>query len=156
MVHIGEQAPAFSLPDQEGKLHNLADYRGKWVVLYFYPKDDTPGCTKEACNFRDEKGRLEEMGAVVLGVSADDLESHGKFHAKYALNFPLLSDPGAEVIKAYGAWGVKNLYGREYEGVLRQTFLIDPQGKVAKVWEKVRPDEHALEVAEALRELQKA
>ncbi|MCL6568813.1 MAG: redoxin domain-containing protein [Meiothermus silvanus] len=90
------------------------------------------------------------------GVSADDLESHGKFHAKYALNFPLLSDPSTEIIKAYGAWGVKNAYGKEYEGVLRQTFLIDPQGKVAKVWEKVRPDEHALEVAEALSELQKA
>ena len=156
MVHTGEKAPAFTLPDQEGKLHRLEDYRGKWVVLYFYPKDDTPGCTKEACNFRDEKGRLEEMGAVVLGVSADDLESHGKFHSKYGLNFPLLSDPSTEMIKAYGAWGLKNLYGKEYEGILRQTFLIDPQGKIAKVWEKVKPDEHALEVAEVLSELQKA
>ncbi|MER3479628.1 MAG: thioredoxin-dependent thiol peroxidase [Meiothermus sp.] len=156
MVHAGEKAPTFALPDQEGKVHRLEDYRGKWVVLYFYPKDDTPGCTKEACNFRDEKGRLEEMGAVVLGVSADDLESHGKFHSKYGLNFPLLSDPSTQTIRAYGAWGKKNLYGSEYEGVLRQTFLIDPQGQIARVWEKVKPDEHALEVAEALGELQKA
>jgi len=123
------------------------------VVLYFYPKDDTPGCTKEACNFRDEKGRLEELGAVVLGVSADDVESHGRFHSKYGLNFPLLSDSQKNMIRAYGAWGTKTMYGREYEGVLRCTYLIDPQGRVARVWDKVKPDAHALEVAEALIEL---
>lgn len=126
------------------------------MVLYFYPKDDTPGCTKEACSFRDEKGRLEQMGAVVLGVSADDTASHGKFASKYGLNFPLLADPGTEVIKAYGAWGKKNLYGKEYEGILRQTFLIDPTGRIAKVWEKVKAEDHALEVAQALEELQQA
>ncbi|MER3484293.1 MAG: thioredoxin-dependent thiol peroxidase [Meiothermus sp.] len=156
MAHTGETAPAFNLPDQDGKNHSLRDYKGKWVVLYFYPKDDTPGCTKEACNFRDEKGRLEEMGAVVLGVSADDVKSHGEFHGKYGLNFPLLADPSTEVIRQYGAWGIKNMFGRKYEGILRQTFLIDPQGKIAKVWEKVNPEEHAAEVAEALGELQKA
>ncbi|GEM86823.1 thioredoxin-dependent thiol peroxidase [Meiothermus granaticius] len=156
MVHPGDPAPSFSLPDQNGKIHHLSDYKGKWVVLYFYPKDDTPGCTKEACSFRDERGRLEEMGAVVLGVSADDVESHGKFHGKYGLNFPLLADPTAQTIQRYGAWGKKNTFGREYEGVLRQTFLIDPQGRVAKVWEKVSPEGHALEVAEALGGLQRA
>jgi peroxiredoxin Q/BCP len=133
----------------------LEDYLGRWVVLYFYPKDDTPGCTKEACSFRDEKGNLEALGAVVLGVSADDVQSHARFHSKYALNFPLLSDPGKEVIRAYGAWGVKQLYGQVYEGVMRQTYLIDPAGRVARVWEKVRPEGHAAEVAEALLELQR-
>lgn len=155
MLKVGDCAPNFSLPDQEGKTHTLEDYRGKWVVLYFYPKDDTPGCTKEACSFRDEKGRLEELGAVVLGVSADDVESHGRFHGKYGLNFPLLANPEKDIIRAYGAWGKKTLYGKEYEGVLRYTYLIDPEGRVAKVWDKVKPDEHALEVAEALMELQK-
>lgn len=155
MATAGEIALEFALPDQEGKVHRLSDYRGKWVVLYFYPKDDTPGCTKEACSFRDEKGRLEQMGAVVFGVSADDTHSHGKFALKYGLNFPLLADPAAEVIKAYGAWGKKNAYGKEYEGILRQTFLIDPTGHVARVWEKVNAEDHALEVAQALEELQR-
>lgn len=156
MATIGETAPAFTLPDQEGKNHSLSDYKGKWVVVYFYPKDDTPGCTKEACNFRDEKGRLEDLGAVVLGVSADDVGSHGKFHRKFGLNFPLLADPSKEMILAYGAWGKKQNFGLEYEGILRQTFILDPKGKIAKVWYKVKPDEHALEVAEALEQLQKA
>jgi len=153
MLEAGELAPDFALPDQEGRLHRLSDYRGRWVVLYFYPKDDTPGCTKEACGFRDEKGRLEELGAVVLGVSADDVESHKRFAEKYRLNFPLLSDPDKEAIRAYGAWGKKTLYGKEYEGVLRQTFLIDPEGRVAKVWRKVSPEGHAEEVAQALEAL---
>ncbi len=155
MLNVGDAAPNFTLPDQEGKLHTLEDYRGRWVVLYFYPKDDTPGCTKEACNFRDEKGRLEELGAVVLGVSADDVESHGKFHSKYGLNFPLLSNPAKDMIQAYGAWGRKSFMGKEYEGVLRYTYLIDPKGYVAQVWQKVKPDEHAAEVADALVEQQK-
>jgi len=123
------------------------------VVLYFYPKDDTPGCTKEACGFRDRMGDLQELGAVVLGVSADDVQSHKRFAEKYGLNFPLLADPEREVILAYGAWGKKNLYGKEYEGVLRQTFLIDPEGRIAQVWRKVSPEDHAEEVAEALRAL---
>ncbi|ETN88624.1 thiol peroxidase [Thermus scotoductus] len=149
----GTAAPDFALPDQEGRIHRLSDYRGKWVVLYFYPKDDTPGCTKEACGFRDRMGDLQELGAVVLGVSADDVQSHKRFAEKYGLNFPLLADPEREVILAYGAWGKKNLYGKEYEGVLRQTFLIDPEGRIAKVWRKVSPEDHAEEVAEALRAL---
>lgn len=131
-------------------MHRLSEYRGRWVVLYFYPKDDTPGCTKEACGFRDEKGRLEALGAVVLGVSADGVESHRAFAEKHHLNFPLLADPKKEAISAYGAWGKKNLYGKEYEGVLRQTFLIDPEGRIAKVWRKVNPEGHAEEVAKAL------
>ncbi|TBH20030.1 thioredoxin-dependent thiol peroxidase [Thermus thermamylovorans] len=149
----GTAAPDFALPDQEGRTHRLSDYRGRWVVLYFYPKDDTPGCTKEACGFRDRMGDLVALGAVVLGVSADDVESHRRFAEKYGLNFPLLSDPGRQAILAYGAWGKKNLYGKEYEGVLRQTFLIDPEGRIAKVWRKVSPEGHAEEVAEALRAL---
>ncbi|RDI94531.1 thioredoxin-dependent thiol peroxidase [Meiothermus sp. QL-1] len=153
MLRPGEMAPGFALPDQEGRLHRLEDYRGRWVVLYFYPKDDTPGCTKEACAFRDEKGRLEELGAVVLGVSADDVQSHARFHAKYALNFPLLADLEKSVVRAYGAWGTKTMYGKVFEGVLRQTYLIDPEGRVAWVWEKVRPEAHAAEVAEVLQRL---
>ncbi|GAA5336808.1 thioredoxin-dependent thiol peroxidase [Thermus antranikianii] len=149
----GTAAPDFALPDQDGRIHRLSDYRGKWVVLYFYPKDDTPGCTKEACGFRDRMGDLQELGAVVLGVSADDVQSHKRFAEKYGLNFPLLADPEREVILAYGAWGKKNLYGKEYEGVLRQTFLIDPEGRIAQVWRKVSPEDHAEEVAEALRAL---
>jgi len=153
MLKVDDIAPNFTLPDQEGKLHTLEDYRGKWVVLYFYPKDDTPGCTKEACSFRDEKSHLEELGAVVLGVSADDVKSHRKFHAKHGLNFPLLANPEKDMICAYGAWGTKSLYGKEYQGVFRCTYLIDPKGRVARVWDKVKPDEHALEVARALVEL---
>ncbi|WP_243090227.1 thioredoxin-dependent thiol peroxidase [Thermus neutrinimicus] len=149
----GTLASDFALPDQEGRIHRLSDYRGKWVVLYFYPKDDTPGCTKEACGFRDRMGDLQELGAVVLGVSADDVQSHKRFAEKYGLNFPLLADPERQVITAYGAWGRKKLYGKEYEGILRQTFLIDPEGRIAKVWKKVSPEGHAEEVAEALRSL---
>ena len=122
------------------------------MVLYFYPKDDTPGCTKEACGFRDRMGDLQALGAVVLGVSADDVASHKRFAEKYGLNFPLLADPERQAILAYGAWGKKNLYGKEYEGVLRQTFLIDPEGRIAKAWRKVSPEGHAEEVAEALRQ----
>ncbi|WP_152560755.1 thioredoxin-dependent thiol peroxidase [Thermus caliditerrae] len=152
-MEAGSLAPDFALPDQDGRLHRLADYRGRWVVLYFYPKDDTPGCTKEACGFRDRMGDLQDLGAVVLGVSADGVESHKRFAEKYGLNFPLLADPERQAILAYGAWGKKNLYGKEYEGVLRQTFLIDPEGRIAKVWRKVSPEGHAEEVAEALRAL---
>lgn len=152
-MEAGSLAPDFALPDQDGRLHRLADYRGRWVVLYFYPKDDTPGCTKEACGFRDRMGDLQDLGAVVFGVSADGVESHKRFAEKYGLNFPLLADPERQAILAYGAWGKKNLYGKEYEGVLRQTFLIDPEGRIAKVWRKVSPEGHAEEVAEVLRAL---
>lgn len=155
MLNPGDPAPTFNLSDQNHHTHSLSDYQGKWVVVYFYPADDTPGCTKEACSFRDEKGRLEEMGAVVLGVSADGVESHGAFANKFGLNFPLLADTQHQMIKAYGAWGMKNVYGKEFEGILRKTFIVNPQGKIAKIWEKVNAEGHAVEVAEALSELQR-
>ena len=155
-MEVGTLAPDFALPDQEGRTHRLSDYRGRWVVLYFYPKDDTPGCTKEACGFRDQMGSLKALDAVVLGVSADDVESHKRFAEKYGLNFPLLADPERKVLGAYAAWGQQNLSGKEVEGVLRQTFLIDPEGRIARVWRKVSPEGHALEVAEALKALRGA
>lgn len=135
-------APDFSLLDQHEKRHTLAEYAGKWVVLYFYPKDDTPGCTKEACNFRDNLSTLTQKGIIVLGVSKDSPASHKKFAEKYHLNFPLLSDPSAETIKAYGAWGKKKFMGREFEGILRNTYLINPEREIVKTYEKVNPQEH--------------
>ena len=141
----------FSLPDQDGKLHSLVDYLGKWIVLYFYPKDDTPGCTKEACNFRDSFHKLQSMGVMILGVSKDSVKSHKKFADKYSLNFPLLSDENLDTIKAYGAWGKKKFMGREYDGIFRITYLIDPQGKVVKIYEKVNPLIHASQI---IRDLQ--
>lgn len=146
-----EKAPAFNLPDQHGTQHTLEQYAGGWLVLYFYPKDDTPGCTKEACNFRDISSGLRKLGATVIGVSADDVDSHGKFATKYSLNFPLLADAGAELAKAFGAYGTKNFYGKVSEGVMRQTFLIDPNGEIVKTWKKVSVDDHAQEVEAALK-----
>jgi thioredoxin-dependent peroxiredoxin len=149
-----DKAPDFKLSDQDGKQHSLNDYTGKWLVLYFYPKDDTPGCTKEACDFRDNLGALKSLGAEVVGVSADDVDSHGQFASKHGLNFPLLADAGAEVSKAYGAYGTKNMYGNIFEGVMRQTFLIDPDGEIVKAWKRVSVDAHAAEVEIALRDAQ--
>ncbi len=146
MPEVGAAAPAFSLPDQDGNTVSLADFAGKWVVLYFYPKDDTPGCTKEACSFRDRHAELQAKGAVVLGVSGDSSASHRKFADKYSLPFPLLADTEHEVARAYGAWGTKKMYGKEYEGMIRSTVVIDPAGKVAKTWPKVKPDGHGDEV----------
>lgn len=139
-------APNFFLQDQTGNTHTLENYSGRWVVLYFYPKDDTPGCTKEACNFRDNIAALQNLGAVVLGVSKDSVESHVKFAQKYHLNFPLLSDPTTETIKAYGAWGKKKFMGKEFEGILRNTYLINPTGEIVKTYEKVNPDLHTQEL----------
>ncbi len=139
-------APTFSLPDQDGKTHSLSEYMGKWVVLYFYPKDDTPGCTVEACNFRDSFHELQKLGVVILGVSKDSVKSHKKFADKYNLNFPILSDEGLETIKTYNAWGKKKFMGREYDGIFRMTYLIDPKGKIAKVYENVNPLTHASEI----------
>jgi len=153
MLKAGDKAPAFALPSIEGRTVRLGDLRGKPVVLYFYPKDDTPGCTKEACSFRDAWSEIQETGAVVLGVSPDDAASHEKFRAKYRLPFPLLSDPDHAVADAYGAWGEKSMYGRKYEGILRTTFLIDGTGVVRRVFEKVRPDGHADEVLAAVQQL---
>ena len=148
MLQEGVLAPDFALQDQEEVLHNLSDYRGKKVVLYFYPKDDTPGCTKEACSFRDSFGDFLKNGLVVLGVSKDSTSSHAKFQEKYSLPFPLLSDTDTTVIKAYEAWGPKKYMGREYEGVLRITYIIDEEGKILKAYEKVKPQDHAQEILE--------
>lgn len=146
MLHIGDTAPIFSLPDQDGVLHTLSQYQGKKVLLYFYPKDDTPGCTTEACNFRDGYEEFQKMGLVILGVSKDSTKSHKKFAEKFSLPFPLLSDETGGVIKQYGSWGKKKFMGREYEGILRNSFLIDEKGKIAKVYESVKTATHANDV----------
>ncbi len=145
-METGTKAPDFELPNQDGVIHKLSDYKGKWVVLYFYPKDDTPGCTKEACNFRDSFRELQKLGVQILGVSKDSVKSHKKFAEKYNLNFPILSDESKDVIKKYGSWGLKKLWGREYEGTLRNTYLIDPKGNIKKFYEKVNPTVHATEI----------
>ena len=152
-IEAGGRAPAFSLVADDGSKIRLADFRGQPVVLYFYPKDDTPGCTREACAFRDQQAPLKKLGAVVLGVSADSGESHGKFRAKYGLNFPLLSDPDHSVAEKYGAWREKNMYGKKSMGVQRSTFLIDADGKVAKVWKAVKVDGHDQQVLKAIAAL---
>ncbi len=153
MIEAGKKAPAFSLKDQDGKTVKLADFAGKNVVLYFYPKDDTPGCTTEACNFRDEHRALEKAGAVVLGVSPDSEARHTKFIAKYSLPFSLLADTEHAVAEKYGAWGEKSLYGKKYLGIIRSTFLIGKDGKVAKVWPKVKVADHVAEVLAAVKAL---
>ena len=153
MVKEGKTAPEFTLASSEGGEVSLEGLRGKAVVLYFYPKDDTPGCTREACAFRDRQAKIKKAGAVVLGVSGDSLESHGKFKAKYKLNFPLLSDPDKAVAKKYGAFGEKVLYGKKVVGMIRSTFVIDGEGVVRKVFPRVRVDGHAEKVLEALAAL---
>lgn len=148
-------APDFSLPDQDGKVHSLKDYAGKWLVVYFYPKDDTPGCTKEACNFRDARDAIAEMGkAKVVGISKDSVRSHKKFVGKYGLNFTLLSDPDHKVIEAFGAWKLKKFMGREYMGIMRNTYIINPDGKIVKKYESVKPETHAGELIADLRGFQ--
>lgn len=149
----GTKAPAFTLLDAEGKKVKLKDFKGSPVVLYFYPKDDTPGCTKEACAFRDRSAELKKLGAVVLGVSPDTPASHTKFRDKYSLNFTLLADESHEVAEKFGAWREKNMYGKKSMGIQRSTYLIDAQGKVARVWKKVSVDGHDAEVLEALQGL---
>ncbi|HTP13577.1 MAG TPA: thioredoxin-dependent thiol peroxidase [Bacteroidota bacterium] len=146
----GDRAPQFKLSTTDGSSISLGDLKGKKVVLYFYPKDDTPGCTKEACSFQENAGRLRKKGAVVLGVSADSVESHGKFAAKYGLGFPLLSDETKEVCKAYGVWQEKSLYGRKFMGIVRTTFVIDERGFVHHIFPKVKVDGHTDEVLEVL------
>jgi peroxiredoxin Q/BCP len=148
---VGSTAPVFSLPDENGKNQSLKTFRGKAVVLYFYPKDDTPGCTKEACGFRDVNATLQKRGAVVLGVSLDGASAHKKFKAKYGLPFPLLSDEDATVSKAYGVYKQKNLYGRRSWGIERSTFVIDPAGRVKASFRKVKVDGHIDEVLAALK-----
>lgn len=154
-LNVGSKAPAFSLPDQDGNLHSLKDEAGKWVLLYFYPKDDTPGCTTEACSIRDAWSDFKKHGAHVYGVSTDSVKSHGKFAEKFHLTFPLLADEDKKVVEAYGVWGKKKFMGREYLGTMRTSFLIGPDGKIKKIYEGVKPAEHAAEVLADLKELSK-
>lgn len=152
-IEEGAKAPAFTAATDDGSKVKLSGFKGSPVVLYFYPKDDTPGCTKEACAFRDRQSELKKLGAVVLGVSPDDVASHAKFRDKFELNFPLLADPEHKIAEAYGAWREKNMYGKVSMGVQRSTFLIDGDGKVAKVWKRVQVDGHDQQVIDALHAL---
>lgn len=152
MKTLPYKAPDFNLPDENNNKKTLRDFKGNWVVLYFYPKDDTPGCTIQACSLRDVRDDLNDLSAVVVGVSRDATDSHDAFKAKHSLNFTLLSDESSEVIKAYDAWG-KKMFGRE--GILRKTFIIDPEGNVQKVYNKAIPTGHGSKVLQDLRELQK-
>lgn len=147
----GSPAPGFTATATDGSTIRLADLRGKPVVLYFYPRDDTPGCTKEACGFRDVYADIEKLGAVVLGVSTDPVKSHRKFTEKFRLPFPLLADEDKQIVQAYGVWGEKTFMGRKFMGTNRVTFLIGPDGRIRHVWPKVKPEEHAAEVLAALR-----
>ena len=152
MLKEGDKAPNFKSTDQDGNPVKLGDFKGKRVVLYFYPKDDTPGCTKEACSFRDADAVYQKKGIKVLGVSTDDEKSHQKFISKFQLPFDLLADTDKSIVNAYGVWGEKSMYGKKYMGTHRKTFLIDENGKIAKIFDKVKVDEHADEVLEAFGE----
>jgi peroxiredoxin Q/BCP len=149
-LQVGDPAPEFSLPNQNGDIVRLPDLRGQWVVLYFYPKDDTPGCTKEACGFRDHYAAIAAKNAVILGVSLNDAKAHNKFISKYNLPFQLLVDSNAEVATAYACYGLKKFMGKEYMGISRTTYLIDPEGKIAKLYTKVKPEHHAAEILQDL------
>jgi peroxiredoxin Q/BCP len=148
MIEVGKKAPDFKLKDADGKEVKLSDFRGKKVVLYFYPKDDTPGCTRESCDFRDAIGDFERAGAVILGISPDEVESHRKFRDKYGLPFALLADPERQAIEAYGVWKEKNMYGKKYMGVERSTFVIDEKGVLLKEVRKVKVEGHAAQMLE--------
>lgn len=149
-LKTGDKAPNFKLQDQNNKAHSLADYEGKWLLLYFYPKDDTPGCTKEACAIRDSFPSFGKLKAVVLGISADSVQNHKKFAEKYKLPFTLLADIKKEIVKKYGVWGKKKFMGREYDGIFRTSFLINPKGKIVKIYENVKPEIHVEEVIKDL------
>jgi peroxiredoxin Q/BCP len=151
MLKAGDSAPDFELQSDGGEKVRLSDLRGKKVVLYFYPKDNTPGCTTEACELRDRQPELHRRGAVVLGVSPDSIESHQKFKGKYSLPFALLSDPDHSVAEVYGAWGEKKMYGKTYEGILRTTFIIDEDGNIEQVFEKVKPKGHGDQIVKAMQ-----
>ena len=152
LIEPGKSAPAFHLADQQGNKHRLSQYKGQWVVLYFYPKDNTPGCTTQACGFRDAEDEIQARGAVVLGISPDDEKSKAKFAGKYDLNFPILADEGAKVCSKYGVWQEKSMYGRTFMGVVRTTYLIDPAGKVRRRFDKVKVKGHADAILAALDE----
>lgn len=151
MLEKKYQVPDFELPDENGKLHKLSDYLGQYVLLYFYPKDDTPGCTTEACEFRDDYAEYDKAGVVILGVSPDSPKSHKKFKKKYNLPFVLLADEDHQVCEIYGVWGKKSMYGKEYYGVLRTTFLIDKEGKLVEIFEKVKPKGHSQQILSILK-----
>ncbi len=151
IIEVGQQAPDFMLSDENGQIHHLSDYQGKYVLLYFYPKDDTPGCTKEACNFRDDYSQYDDANVIILGVSPDSPQSHAKFKSKYNLPFTLLADEDHKVCELFGVWGPKKSFGKEYEGVHRTTYLINPDGRIQKVYKKVSPANHSVEVLEELR-----
>ena len=153
MVEVGQPAPEFTLHDQDGETVSLKQFKGHPVVLYFYPKDDTSGCTKEACAFRDARADYEKAGAKVIGVSPDEVKSHRKFADKYELPFTLLADPETKICQTYGVWKEKSMYGKTYMGVERTTFVIDRKGKVAKIFTKVKVDGHAADVLEAIKAL---
>ena len=152
-LKVGDKAPSFKLQNQEGKTISLSDLKGKSIVLYFYPKDDTSGCTKESCNFRDEFPAFGKLNAEIIGMSADSVESHKKFAEKYNLPFNLLSNEDKDVLVKYGVWQQKSMYGRKYMGIVRTTFIIDSSGKIRKIFEKVKVDDHNREVMEALKDL---
>ncbi|MEQ8820775.1 MAG: thioredoxin-dependent thiol peroxidase [Sumerlaeia bacterium] len=150
---IRKKAPAFALPDQDGKIHKLSDYKGRWVVLYGYPKDSTPGCSAESCGFRDTTAEFAKLNAVVLGISILDSKSKKKFADKFSLNFPLLADEDMKILEKYGLWQEKSMYGKKYMGVSRETFVIDPDGKIAMHWPKAKGSEdHSAEVLAWLKE----
>jgi peroxiredoxin Q/BCP len=149
-LKVGQKAPDFTVLNDKGEKVKLSDFKGKKVVLYFYPKDDTPGCTKEACAFRDGSDEIKKKGAVVLGVSADSVDSHKKFKSKFELNFPLLADTDKKIIEGYGVWKEKSMYGRKYMGIERTTFIIDENGKISHIFPKVKVGEHYDEVVDAL------
>lgn len=149
-LEAGDKAPAFTLPDQDGKPVSLRDFAGSTVVVYFYPADDTPGCTKEACQFNENLSAFQRSGATVVGISPDGAAKHVKFRGKYGLAFPLLSDPEHEVMEAYGAWGEKTMYGKKTVGTIRSTFVVDEKGRVAHAWYNVRADGHAAKVLDTL------
>ncbi len=153
MLKLKSKAPQFSLKDENGKVHKLSDYLGKYVLLYFYPKDDTSGCTKQACMIRDDFPNFRKLKCTILGVSIDSVESHLKFKQKYDLPFTLLSDEDKKVVQKYGVWAQKSMYGKKYMGTLRTSYLIDPKGKIVKIYENVKPEVHAEEVLEDLKSL---
>lgn len=156
LLRVGERAPQFSLPAQDGAVQALRTHRGRWVLVYFYPKDFTPGCTTEACTLRDAWKEAHAAGLIVLGISADSVASHARFAAKLRLPFPLLADPEKSVTRAYGAWGTKKFMGRTFEGIRRMSYLIGPAGNIAKVYPTVTPAEHAAEVLKDLESLKKS
>lgn len=154
MLKVGDKAPLFELPDQDNKLHKLSDFKDSWVLVYFYPKDDTPGCTTEACSVRDNFSELGKAGLRVVGISTDTTQSHKKFEQKYDLNFTLLADADKKVVEDYGVWGEKKFMGKTYLGTKRTSFLIDPEGKIVKIYENVNPNQHIKEVLQDFKNLE--